>query len=91
MTVGENRRYLFENFFKISFLSFSFTAPVAIGIYHSPTFTNYIKHRMTGSSGMADNHSMSSSSSSLLMEEGPNDGQVTRKVKRAYGAIDAFR
>ncbi|KAH9393413.1 Golgin sub A member 5 [Tyrophagus putrescentiae] len=64
---------------------------VAIGIYHSPTFTNYIKHRMTGSSGMGDNHSMSSSSaSSLLMEEGPNDGQVTRKVKRAYGAIDAF-
>lgn len=63
---------------------------VAIGIYHSPTFTNYIKHRMTGTSGMADHNSMSSSASSLLMEEGPNDGQVTRKVKRAYGAIDAF-
>lgn len=26
-----------------------------------------------------------------LMEEDPNDGQVTRKVKRAYGAIDGFR
>ena len=91
MTVGENRRNLFEKFFSKSLIFLSFFALVAIGIYHSPTFTNYIKHRMTGSSGMADNHSMSSSASSLLMEEGPNDGQVTRKVKRAYGAIDAFR
>lgn len=87
MKIGETFPKIFSNLFPF----FLFYRTVAIGIYHSPTFTNYIKHRMTGTSGMADHNSMSSSASSLLMEEGPNDGQVTRKVKRAYGAIDAFR
>ena len=57
---------------------------VAIGIYHSPTFTSYIKHRMHGNQSM-------DGSLVPLMEENPTDGHVTRKVKRAYGAIDAFR
>lgn len=26
-----------------------------------------------------------------LIQDDPNDGQVTRKVKRAYTAIDTFR
>ncbi|KAH9417320.1 Golgin sub A member 5 [Dermatophagoides pteronyssinus] len=57
---------------------------VAIGIYHSPAFTNMIKHRMTSSNinNMDDIQS--------LIHDNPNDGQVTRKVKRAYTAIDKF-
>ena len=39
---------------------------------------------------MTSNQSLDGSTASL-MEDNPNDGQVTRKVKRAYGAIDAFR
>ncbi|KAH9515976.1 golgin subfamily A member 5 [Dermatophagoides farinae] len=54
---------------------------VAIGIYHSPSFTNLIKHRITG----GNNDSVQS-----LIHDDPNDGQVTRKVKRAYTAIDTF-
>ncbi|OTF73310.1 golgin-like protein [Euroglyphus maynei] len=55
---------------------------VAIGIYHSPTFTNMIKHRMTGTNN--------DDSIQSLIHDNPNDGQVTRKVKRAYTAIDKF-
>ncbi|CAG2172177.1 unnamed protein product, partial [Oppiella nova] len=50
------------------------SAEVSIGIHHSPSFTNLVNR----------------SSVRPLVEDYPEDGNVTRRVKRAYGQIDAF-
>ena len=52
-----------------------FSSIVSIGIHHSPSFTNLINRQ----------------SVKPMVEEYPEDGNVTRRVKRAYGQIDAFR
>ena len=62
--------------------STSASEDVAIGIYHSANFSSKIRNRITGQSG---------GDSVPLMQDDPNDSQVTRKMKRAFGAIDGFR
>ncbi|CAG2111158.1 unnamed protein product [Medioppia subpectinata] len=58
-------------------------AEVAIGIHHSPSFTNLVNRNSSASGG-------GGGSVRPLMEDYPGDGHVTRRVKRAYGQIDAF-
>ena len=49
---------------------------VSIGIHQSQSFSNLINRNINVKP---------------LVEETPYDSQVTRRVKRAYGQIDAFR